>query len=241
MASVLSANIAEYKRDLARVGGPVDRDEWGMLPQTVNAYYSPTNNEIVFPAAILQAPLFDYQADPAYNYGAIGGTIGHEITHAFDQSGSKFDANGNLRDWWTPEDTKRFTELTDKVVKQYGALEAEPGVYVNGELTIGENIADMGGLQIAHDALEAELAASGDPGLIEGLTQEQRFFIAHANRWAEKMRPEAMMAMVNSDVHSPAPIRAVQPPRNMDAFYEAFDIVPGDPMYLAPEDRIVIW
>lgn len=241
MASVLSANIAEYKRDLARVGGPVDRDEWGMLPQTVNAYYSPTNNEIVFPAAILQAPLFDYQADPAYNYGAIGGTIGHEITHAFDQSGSKFDANGNLRDWWTPEDTKRFTELTDEVVKQYSALEAAPDVFVNGELTIGENIADMGGLQIAHDALKAELAANGDPGLIEGLTQEQRFFIAHANRWAEKDRPELIVALVSTDSHSPAQIRAVQPPRNMDAFYEAFDIVPGDPMYLAPEDRIVIW
>lgn len=241
VASILSANIADYKRYLARVGGPVDRDEWGMLPQTVNAYYSPTNNEIVFPAAILQAPLFDYQADPAYNYGAIGGTIAHEITHAFDQSGSKFDASGNLRDWWTPEDTERFTELTDEVVQQYSALEAAPGVFVNGELTIGENIADMGGLQIAHDALEAELAANGDPGLIEGLTQEQRFFLAHANRWAEKDRPEFVVALVSTDSHSPAQIRAVQPSRNMDAFYEAFDIVPGDPMYLAPEDRIVIW
>jgi putative endopeptidase len=241
VASILSANIAEYKRDLARVGGPVDREEWGMLPQTVNAYYSPSNNEIVFPAAILQPPLFDYKADPAYNYGGIGGTIGHEITHAFDQSGSQFDAQGNLRNWWTPEDTTRFKALTDEVVKQYSEIEVAPGLDVNGELTIGENIADMGGLQIAHDALHAALAAEGDPGPIEGLTQEQRFFLAHAIRWAEKDRPEALATLVKTDEHSPAQVRAVEPPRNMDAFYEAFDIKPGDPMYLPPDQRVVIW
>jgi putative endopeptidase len=241
VASILSADIAEYKRDLARVGGPVDREEWGMLPQTVNAYYSPTNNEIVFPAAILQPPFFDYQADPAYNYGGIGGTIGHEITHAFDQSGSQFDAQGNLRNWWTPEDTTRFKALTDEVVKQYDKIEVAPDLYVNGELTIGENIADMGGLQIAHDALHAALAADGDPGLIEGLTQEQRFFLAHAIRWAEKDRPEALATLIKTDEHSPAQVRAVEPSRNMDAFYQAFDIQPGAPMYLPPDQRVVIW
>jgi predicted metalloendopeptidase len=241
VASVLSANIAEYTRELARVGGPVDRDEWGMLPQTVNAYYSPTNNEIVFPAAILQPPFFDHQADPAYNYGGIGGTIGHEITHAFDQSGSKFDANGNLVNWWTPEDSERFTALTDKVEAQYDEVEVLPGVFVDGELTIGENIADLGGVQIAHDALRAALAEEGDPGLIEGLTQDQRFFIANAYRWAQKARDEYLVTLVQTDPHAPALVRAVQPARNMDEFFAAFEIEPGDPMYLPPEERIVIW
>jgi putative endopeptidase len=240
-ASVLSANIAEYKRDLARIDEPVDKDEWGMLPQTVNAYYSPTNNEIVFPAAILQPPYFDYQADPAYNYGAIGGTIGHEITHAFDQSGSRFDANGNLENWWTPEDQEEFTALTDRLKAQYDAIEVQPGLFVNGDLTIGENIADLGGMQIAYDALQAELAQDGDPGLIEGLTQDQRFFLAHAFRWAENARPAFLDTLVKTDSHSPAQVRAVEPSRNMDAFFEAFGIEPGDPMWLAPEERIVIW
>ncbi|MFN8661064.1 MAG: M13 family metallopeptidase [Thermomicrobiales bacterium] len=239
--SLLSANIAEYKRDLGRIDEPVDRDEWGMLPQTVNAYYSPTNNEIVFPAAILQPPYFDYQADPAYNYGAIGGTIGHEITHAFDQSGSRFDADGNLRNWWTDEDNEKFTALQDEVKAQYSAIEVSPDLFVNGDLTIGENIADMGGLQIAYDALQAALAENGDPGLIEGLTQEQRFFLAHAFRWAEVARPAFVDTLIKTDSHAPASVRAVEPPRNMDAFYEAFGIEPGDPEYLPPDERIVIW
>ncbi len=239
--SLLSANIAEYQRDLARINEPVDRDEWHMLPQTVNAYYSPTNNEIVFPAAILQPPYFDYQADPAYNYGAIGGTIGHEITHAFDQSGSRFDANGNLVNWWTPEDDERFTALTDRVVEQYGQIEVRPGLFVNGELTIGENIADMGGMQIAYDALQAELEEEGDPGLIEGLTQDQRFFLSHAFRWAETARPEFLATLIGTDSHAPAEVRAVEPSRNMEEYFTAFGIEPDDPMWLAPEDRIVIW
>jgi len=241
VASVLSANIAEYQRDLARIDEPVDRDEWGMLPQTVNAYYSPTNNEIVFPAAILQAPYFDYQADPAYNYGAIGGTIGHEITHAFDQSGSQFDAQGNLANWWTPEDTERFTALTDQIIAQYDQVEVLPGLSVNGELTIGENIADMGGMQIAYDALQAALAENGDPGLIEGLTQDQRFFLAHAFRWAENARPAFLETLIKTDSHAPAQVRAVEPSRNMEEFFAAFGIEPEDPMYLPPEERVVIW
>ncbi|MFT4040019.1 MAG: M13 family metallopeptidase, partial [Thermomicrobiales bacterium] len=240
-ASILSASIAEYKRDLARINEPVDRDEWGMLPQTVNAYYSPTNNEIVFPAAILQPPFFDYQADLATNYGGIGGTIGHEITHAFDQSGSRFDADGNLRNWWTPEDTEQFNALKDEVIAQYGDIEVAPGLFVNGELTIGENIADMGGLQIAYDALQTALAEEGYPGLIEGLTPEQRFFLAHAYRWAQVARPALVETQVKTDEHAPAAVRAVEPERNMDSFYEAFGIEPGDPMYLPPEERVVIW
>jgi len=239
--SLLSADIAEYKRDLARVGGPVDREEWGMLPQEVNAYYSPTNNEIVFPAAILQPPYFDYQADPAVNYGGIGSTIGHEITHAFDQSGSQFDAQGNLSNWWTPEDSERFAALTAEVAAQYDQVEVLPGLFVDGNLTIGENIADMGGLQIAYDALQATLAEEGDPGLIEGLTQEERFFIAFAAGWATKLRDEALRVQLQTDSHAPPEVRAVQPARNMDAFFEAFGIEPDDPEYLPPEERVVIW
>ena len=240
-ATVLSASLAETKRRLGRIGEPVDREEWGMLPQTVNAYFSPVNNEIVFPAAILQAPNFDYEADPAFNYGNIGSTIGHEITHAFDQSGSQFDAKGNLANWWTDEDRARFEALTEQVAAQYAAVEALPGLNVDGELTIGENIADMGGLQIAYEALQTALAEEGDPGLIEGLTQEERFFIAYAYGWAEKAREESIRTQVLTDEHAPAAVRAVQPARNMDAFFAAFGIEPGEPMYLPPEERVVIW
>lgn len=240
-ATMLSANLAESRRRLGRIGEPVDREEWGMLPQTVNAYFSPVNNEIVFPAAILQAPNFDVDADPAFNYGGIGATIGHEITHAFDQSGSQFDAKGNLANWWTDEDRAKFDAFRTRVAAQYGAVEALPGLNVDGDLTIGENIADMGGLQIAYDALQAALAAEGDPGLIEGLTQEERFFIAYAYGWVEKAREESIRTQVLTDEHAPAAVRAVQPARNMDAFFETFGIQPNDPMYLPPEERVVIW
>jgi predicted metalloendopeptidase len=240
-ASLLSANIAEYRRTLARVGKPVDRDEWFMLPQEVNAYYSATNNEIVFPAAFLQPPFFDPLADPASNYGALGATIGHEITHAFDQSGSQFDANGNYFEWWTDADRARFEALTADVAAQYDAVEALPGVFVDGDLTIGENIADMGGLQIAWDALQAELLASGDPGPIDGLTQGQRFFISYAFSWAEESRDAYVRTLINTDFHAPPQVRGVEPARNMDAFFDAFGIGPDDPEYLPPEDRIVIW
>lgn len=240
-ASIFSAGIADYKRTLARIGQPVDRDEWLMLPQEVNAYYDPTKNEIVFPAAILQPPYFDYQADPAYNYGGIGATIGHEITHAYDQSGARFDASGNFVDWWTPEDYEQFDELAGAVIEQYDAIAVLPGLHVDGELTIGENIADLGGLQIAYDALQAELAENGDPGPIEGLTQDQRFFIAYTYGWAEEAREEFRETQVMTNYHAPAPIRAVQPARNMDEFFTAFGIAPGDPVWLAPEQRVVIW
>lgn len=239
--TMLSASLAESNRQLARVGKPVDRDEWSMFPQEINAYYDPTNNEIVFPAAILQAPFYDYQADLAYNYGDIGAIIGHEITHGFDQSGSQFDAEGNLNNWWTDEDLAEFKALTDEVTTQYDAIEVLPSVFVNGDLTIGENIADMGGLQIAYDALHQALAESGDPGLIEEMTQDERFFVSWAVGWAEKARPEAIETQVATDEHSPYSVRAVQPSRNMGVFFTTFDIKPGDPMYLPPEDRVVIW
>jgi len=239
--TLLSSGIADYRWWLDRIGEPVDRDEWDMLPQEVNAYYNPTNNEIVFPAAILQPPFFDYEADPASNYGALGGVIGHEITHAFDQSGAQFDAEGNLTDWWTAEDHARFEELTAAVGDQYSAIELLPDLYVDGDLTIGENIADLGGIQIAYDALQIALEESGDPGVIDGLTQDQRFFIAWAFIWSAEVRDEYLRTDVMLSFHAPSTVRAVQPLRNMDAFAEAFAIEPGDPMYLPPEERIVIW
>ncbi len=240
-ASLLSASIAETNRWLARVGQPVDRDEWFDLPQTVNAYYDSSNNEFVMLAGLLQPPYFDPEADLASSYGATGAIIGHEMIHGFDQSGSQFDANGNLDDWWTAEDAAKFEALTADVVEQYNAIEVLPGLFVDGELTIGENIADIGGLQIAYDALHLALQESGDPGLIDGLTQDQRFFLATAFAWSMEVRDEALRTQVETDYHAPEAVRGVQPGRNMDAFYEAFDIKPDEPMFLPPEDRIVIW
>lgn len=239
--TMLSANLAEARRWFARAGEPVDREEWTSLPQEVNAYYNSSNNEIVLLAGILQPPFFDPDADLAYNYGATGQTIGHEITHAYDQSGSQFDAQGNLADWWTEEDLAEFDARSAAVAAQYSAIEVLPDVFINGDLTIAEDTADLGGLQIAYDALQLALAESGDPGLIDGLTPAQRFFIAYAFSSVEEARDEALRAQVQTDYHSPLQVRAVQPVLNMDAFYEAFGIEPGDPMYLAPEDRIVIW
>ena len=239
--SLRSAALAETRRWLARVGQPVDPEEWLYLPQTVNAFYDPTSNEFVLLAAFLQPPYFDPEADLASNYGSLGTIIGHEITHGFDQGGSQFDADGNLVNWWTEEDAASFAGLTERVVEQYDAIEVVPGLFVDGDLTIGENIADLGGLQIAYDALHLALAESGDPGLIDGLTPDQRFFISMAFSWALEARDEALRMQVETDFHAPDMIRGVQPARNMDAFYEAFGIGPEDPMYLAPEDRIVIW
>jgi putative endopeptidase len=236
-----SASLAETQRWLARVGKPVDRDEWLSLPQEVNAYYNPSNNEIVLFAGILQPPFYVYGADLAYNYGATGMTIGHEITHAYDEAGSQFDANGNLADWWTEADHAKFEALTAGVAEQYSTIEVLPGAFVDGNLTISENIADMGGLQIAYDALQLALAESGDPGLIDGLTPDQRFFIAYALSSVEEAREESLRTQLQTDYHAPLAVRAVQPSRNMDAFFEAFAIEPGDPMYLPPEERIVIW
>lgn len=239
--SVLAAERATAERGLARYGEDVDRTAWDISVQTVNAYYNSVNNEIVFPAAILQAPYFDYEADAAVNYGGVGMVIGHEITHGFDDSGSQFDSEGNLRDWYTDEDAEAFEDLTDQIVDQFDAIEVAPDLFVEGRNTIGENIADLGGLQVAWDALQIELDAEGDPGDIDGFSQGERFFISTATIWREETRPEALEYQVISDVHSPATVRAVQPARNMPEFYETFDIGDEDAMYLPEDERVVIW
>jgi putative endopeptidase len=240
-ATIDNANLAVFEENLSRVGQPVDRTEWGIAPFTVNAYYNPQMNEIVFPAAILQAPFFDPEADLASNYGAIGFVIGHEITHGFDQSGSNFDGEGNIVQWWTDEDAAAFEDLQQQLIDQYDAIEVAPGVNVDGALTIGENIADLGGLQTAYDALLVALGEEGQEDQPWFLTQQQRFFVAASSAWREKATPEWVEYLVANDVHAPASVRGVQPLRNMDTFYEAFGIDESDPVWLPEEERIVIW
>ena len=239
--SVVAGQRASYERNFARYGTEVDRNEWFTTAQTVNAYYNPTNNEIVFPAGILQAPFFDYRADAAANYGAIGVVIGHEITHAFDRSGSQFDSEGNLRDWYTEADVAAFDELNQRVIEQFSAIEVAPDLFIDGDLTIGENTADLGGMQVAWDALQLALADSGDPGEIDGFSQPERFYIAMATIWRTEIRPEALATQVETDPHSPGQVRATQPSRNMDQFYETFGITDGDAMFLPEDERVVVW
>ncbi len=230
-----------YSENLAKLGKPVDKTEWGMSPQTVNAYFNPSYNEIVFPAAILQPPFYNYQADEAVNYGGIGAVIGHEISHGFDDSGARYNAEGNLVDWWTPEDLKQFTALGGELAAQYSALEPLPGIHVDGKFTLGENIGDLGGTNAAYDGLQLYLKKHGNPGLIDGFTPEQRFFISWATVWRTKSRDEAIKSQVKTDPHSPGMYRAVVPIKNLDSFYQAFGIKKGDPMYLEPEKRVKIW
>jgi predicted metalloendopeptidase len=239
--TVMNTSIYQMQLDLAKIGQPVDRTEWAMDAFTVNAYYNPQLNEIVFPAAILQAPFFDPEADAASNYGAIGYVIGHEITHGFDISGAQFDGYGNISPWWTDEDYAAFNALNDKVVAQYDAIEVLPGVNVDGALTIGENVADLGGIQVAYDALMLEISQEGAVDQPWFLTQQQRFFIAASSAWRSISTDAFTKYLISVDVHAPSPVRGVQPMRNADAFYTAFDIDEGDPMYLPPEERIVIW
>lgn len=239
--NVLAVSDWHFNRTLEKIDQPVDRTEWGMSPQTVNAYFSPLNNEIVFPAAILQPPFYDYKADDAVNYGGIGAVIGHEISHAFDDSGSRFDGDGNLNNWWTEEDLEQFTARTKSLADQYSAIEVLDGVFVNGEFTLGENIGDLGGILGAYDGLIDHLEKVGRPGDIDGFTPEQRFFMSWATIWRGKTRDEALRNQIKTDPHSPAQVRGVQPLLNVDAFYEAFDIQEGDAMYLEPEDRVRIW
>ncbi|OYQ47799.1 M13 family metallopeptidase [Flavobacterium aurantiibacter] len=230
-----------YAENVADLQKPVDKDRWGMSPQTVNAYYNPSYNEIVFPAAILQPPFYDYKADEAVNYGGIGAVIGHEISHGFDDSGARYNAEGNLVDWWTPEDLKQFTALTGALADQYSKLEPIPGTFVDGKFTLGENIGDLGGVSAAYDGLQLHLQQEGRPANIDGFTPEQRFFISWATIWRSKMRDEAMKNMVKTDPHSPGQYRAYVPLMNVDSFYKAFDVKPGDGMYLAPDQRVKIW
>jgi putative endopeptidase len=237
--NAMRATVFEYNRNLAKIGKPVDKTEWFMTPQTVNAYANPLMNEIVFPAAILQPPFFDPNADPAVNYGAIGMVIGHEISHHFDDQGRKFDKNGNLAEWWSPEDIKRFDALTAKVVAQYGAYEPLPGAKVNGELTLGENIADLAGLEIAYDGYRLSLGGKAAP-VIDGFTGDQRFFLGFGQVWRSKYRDSQLQRQLATDPHTPGHFRTYVA-RNNDAWYAAFNVKPGGRNYLKPEDRIRIW
>ena len=230
-----------YNENIAELKQPVNKEKWGMSPQTVNAYYNPSYNEIVFPAAILQPPFYNYQADEAVNYGGIGAVIGHEISHGFDDSGSRYNAEGNLVDWWTADDLKQFTSLTGALAAQYSALQPLPGTFVDGKFTLGENIGDLGGVNAAYDGLQLYLKANGNPGLIDGYTPEQRFFISWSTIWRSKMRDEALKSQVKTDPHTPGMYRAYVPLQNVDTFYEAFNIQPTDGMYIAPEKRVKIW
>lgn len=235
----LRAEAHEYQHQKAKLGAPVDRNEWWMTPQTVNAVNLPLQNALNFPAAILEAPFFDPKADPAANYGSIGAVIGHEISHSFDNTGAEFDASGKLANWWTPADQAHFKAATQKLVAQYNAYEALPGLHINGQQTLGENIADVSGLTVAYLAYHKSLGGKPAP-VIDGLTGDQRFFLAFAQSWREKTRDAAMRAQVISDGHAPGNFRA-QTVRNLDAWYDAFSPKPGEKLYLAPDDRVRIW
>jgi predicted metalloendopeptidase len=234
------AALWHWRYQVARLDKPVDRDEWQMTPQEINAYYNPLNNEIVFPAAILQPPFFDPNADPAVNYGAIGAVIGHEIGHGFDDQGRKFGPDGSLKDWWTQKDADVFKGRVTRLVDQFSAFEALPGLKVNGANTIGENIGDLGGLNMAYHAYQLSLKGQPAP-IIDGLTGDQRYFLSWAQVWRAKYRDGALRELVMSDVHSPAYFRVNGPLPNIDAWYTAFNVQPGDKLYIKPADRVSIW
>ncbi len=238
-AAVIAAEKARYKQQLAKIGKPQDKGEWWMNAQLVNAVNLPVQNALNFPAAILQPPFFDPKWDPASNYGAIGAVIGHEISHSFDNNGAAFDSTGAMRNWWTDADKKKFDEAGKALAKQYDAYEPFPGLNVKGELTLGENIADIAGLQAAYDAYHASLNGKEAP-VIDGFTGDQRFFIAYAQTWASKMREEALRQRIATDGHAPAQYRALTV-RNMDPWYKAFDVKEGDKLYLPPEKRVKVW
>jgi putative endopeptidase len=241
IGNVKASAAFETDRELHKIGAPVDRDEWLMLPQMVNAYYNPGTNEICFPAGILQKPFFDADAEPAENYGGIGAVIGHEVGHGFDDQGSQFDQDGNLFDWWTVEDRAAFQKRADKLVKQYDAYEPRdlPGEHVNGSLTLGENIGDLGGLTIALKAYVISLDGAEAP-VVDGATGAQRVFLNYAHVWRSKRRKEQLLQLMTIDPHSPAEFRA-NIARNLDEFHEAFETQPGDGLWLDPEDRVRIW
>lgn len=242
----LYENYMQTKRwaiaeNMSKIGKPVDKKEWGMSPQTVNAYYNPLYNEIVFPAAILQAPFYDFRADAAVNFGGIGAVIGHELSHGFDDAGCQYDGNGNLNNWWTEEDKAKFDKAADALVEQYNQYEPVKGVFVNGRFTLGENIGDLGGASVAFDALKLYLKDKGNPGEIDGFTPEQRFFMSWATIWRTKATEEFSINQVKTDPHTPAQFRAFAPIINMDGFHEAWKTKPGDNMFKPKNERIVIW
>jgi predicted metalloendopeptidase len=240
IANVRAARAWSRQYNLDKLGKPVDRDEWSMTPQTVNASYSPALNAITIPAAILQPPFFNVKAEDAVNYGLLGITFGHEISHAFDDSGSQYDAHGRLRNWWTAEDRAAFKARAAGLVKQYSGYSPVPGYHINGELTLGENIGDNSGLSITYNAYQRSLGGKPSP-VLDGLTGEQRLYIGFAQKWRAKLRPEAAIAQIKSDPHSPGEFRAKGTVMNQPGFYKAFDIKPGDPMYLPPEQRVIMW
>jgi putative endopeptidase len=238
-ANQKNASLAEYRHQIAKIGKPMDRNEWWMPPQLVNAVNLPVQNALNFPAAILQRPFFDPKADAAFNYGAIGSVIGHEISHSFDNNGALFDSTGRLRNWWTPADFQRFQEAGNALSVQYDQYEALPGLHVNGKLTLGENIADVAGLAAAYDAYRHSLGGK-EARVIEGFSGDQRFFLAHAQVWGSKMREETLRQRVLTDGHAPGQFRALTG-RNLDAWYSAFNVQPGQKLYLAPEERVKVW
>ena len=240
MKTIKSARMWNLKDELSKLGAPIDRDEWGMTPQTVNAYYNPTLNEIVFPAAILQAPFFDPAADSAVNYGGIGAVIGHEMGHGFDDQGRKSDGDGIQRDWWTTDDAEAYESRAAALADQYSEFEPLPNEPINGRLSLGENIGDLTGVTMAYEAYKRSLGGKPAP-VIDGMTGDQRFFMAWAQVWAIKWRDEALLAQIKNGPHSPGEFRANGIVRNIDAWYEAFDVQPGDAMYLPPEKRVKIW
>jgi len=252
--NIINSNIYELNRELQKLNKPVDRNEWQILPQTINAYYSPNMNEIVFPAAILQPPLFDSHASDAQNYGAIGAVIGHEISHAFDDQGRKFDGDGHLKDWWTAEDVNNFQAYTKTLVKQYSQYEPIKGIHLNGELTLGENIADISGLSVAYHAFQLAQKHNTQNNIknyksntntstssTSTLSDNQLFFISWAQTWKNKIRHEALQQRLITDPHSPGAYRADGVVKNIDAFYQAFNVQPSDKMYIAPNERVNLW
>lgn len=241
LGNVLRAGDFDWNLQVSRLAGPVDRSLWNMTPQTINAYYSSLTNQITFPAAILQPPFFNPRADPAVNYGAIGAVIGHEIGHGFDDQGRQFDASGRLRDWWTAESARRFGEQTARLRDQYNSYAAIPGLNVNGQLTMGENIGDVGGLEMAYAAYRRYVVQHGEPRVIDGLTGDQRFFLAFAQAWRSNIREGSLRERTLTDPHSPPEWRVNGVVRNVDAWYRAFNIQPGDRLYLPPEQRVKIW
>ncbi|MQA22203.1 M13 family peptidase [Rugamonas sp. FT103W] len=240
VGNVLRASAFGHQRMINKLGKPIDREEWGMTPQTINAYYNPSMNEIVFPAAILQPPFFDAKADDAVNYGAIGAVIGHEISHGFDDKGSQSDGDGNLRDWWSKEDRANFKAKADALTRQYDGYSPIEGYNVNGSLTLGENIADNSGVAIAYKAYKLSLGGKPAP-VIDGLTGDQRFYMGFAQVWRSKTRDKQQIVLIKTDPHSPGQFRANGTMVNQPGFYEAFGVKPGDKMYVAPEQRVIIW
>ena len=241
LGNAIRSDDFQWKLLLSRYPRPVDRSLWDMLPQTNNAYYDPTQNQITFPAAILQPPYFDPSADAASNYGSIGATIGHEIGHGFDDQGRKFDAHGRLADWWSPATAKLYTGHADRLVAQYNSYEPIPGVHIKGQLTLGENLGDLGGLEVAYAAYRKYVAEHGEPPVIDGLTGDQRFFIAYGYSWETKQREGALRAQLLTNEHSPAKYRVNGVVRNVDAWYKAFNVQPGDRLYLPPDQRVHVW